>query len=76
MLRERVQMRAVKKVSGLTSREYKDGRKELGLETLEERRHQADMAMVQKILHGKGSLEPTIWFDRPDATGVPLTLSM
>ena len=53
-------MRAVKLVSGLAGREYGDRLKELGLEMLEERWHQADMAMVQKILHGKGDLDPSI----------------
>ena len=52
-------------VSGLESKEYSKRLRELGLETLEERCHQADMAMVQKILHGKENLETTTWFDRP-----------
>ena len=30
--------------------------------TLEERRHQADMAMVYKILHGKEDIDPTLLF--------------
>ena len=43
---EKVQQRAVKLISGLRAREYEDRLKELGLTTLEERRHQADMAVV------------------------------
>ena len=43
---EKVQKRAVKMVSGLKGDNYEDRIKELGLPTLEERRHQADM--VQK----------------------------
>ena len=51
---EKVQQRAVKLISGLRAREYEDRLKELGLTTLEERRHQADMAMVQ--------VDPAEWF--------------
>jgi ribonucleases P/MRP protein subunit RPP40 len=54
---EDVQRRAVKMVSGLASREYEDRLAELGLTTLEERRHQADMHQVYKIVHGKDHVE-------------------
>ena len=47
---EQVQKRAIRMVSGLRGREYEDRLAELGLTTLEERLHQADMAMVYKIL--------------------------
>jgi ribonucleases P/MRP protein subunit RPP40 len=40
---EKVQMKMVKMVSGLTARDYKDRLIELGLESLGEQRHQADM---------------------------------
>ena len=30
--------------------------------TLEERRHQADMAMVYKVLTGKDQVDPAEWF--------------
>jgi hypothetical protein len=60
---ERVQQRAVKMVSGLQSKVYEDRLKELGLQTLEERRHQADMVMVHKIMHGVGGLNPATWFE-------------
>jgi hypothetical protein len=43
--------------SGLSGKSYEEKLVELGLDTLEERRHQADMAMVHKILHGKGQLD-------------------
>jgi hypothetical protein len=39
-------------------RHYEDKLQELGLSTLEERRHQADMCMVHKIMHKKGDLQP------------------
>ncbi len=51
-------------VSGLKSDEYSERLSELGLPTLEERRHQADMAMVHKILCGRGSLDSNQWFER------------
>ena len=47
---EQVQKRAIRMVSGLSGREYEDRLAELVLTTLEERLHQADMAMVYKIL--------------------------
>jgi len=59
---EKVQQRAVKMVSGLKSEVYEERLKELKIETLEERRHQADMCMVRNILHGRGNLEPGTWF--------------
>ena len=40
---EKVQQRAIKMVSGLRARTYEEHLSELGLSTLEERRHQADM---------------------------------
>jgi hypothetical protein len=61
---ERVQKRAVKMVSGLRETEYSMRLKELGLATLEERRHRADMQMVHKIMHGESGLEPGTWFER------------
>ncbi len=47
------------------SQSTKSGRKvaELGLPTLEERRHQADMTMVHKIINGRGELDPLQWFE-------------
>jgi hypothetical protein len=54
---EKVQQRAIKMVSGLKSNIYEERLRELNLPILLERRHQMDMAMVHKILHGKGGLE-------------------
>ena len=50
-------------VSGLRTRTYEERLRELGLTTLEERRHQADMAMVHKIVHRQSGLEPETWFE-------------
>ena len=55
-------LKAVMMVSGLDSRVYEERLRELGLQTLEERRHQADMHMVHKILHGVGGLDQGTWF--------------
>ena len=49
-------------VSGLRGQEYEDRLKELGLTTLKERRHQADMAMAYKILTKKEDVDPADWF--------------
>jgi hypothetical protein len=37
---------------------------ELSLDTLDERRHQADMVFVHKILHGKSQYDHTCWFEK------------
>ncbi len=50
---ERVQKRAVKMISGLEGKTYEERLKEVGLLTLEERRHQADMVQAYKIVTGK-----------------------
>ena len=49
-------------VSGLRGHKYEDRLKELGLTTLEERRHQVDMAMAYKILNKKEDVDPADWF--------------
>lgn len=62
-LLEKVQQRAIRMVSGLRAHTYDERLKELNLTTLEERRHQADMAMVHRIMHGHGGLDPGTWFE-------------
>ena len=61
---ERVQMRALAMVSGLVSQDYEARLTELGLLSLEERRHQADMCLMHKIMNGIGGLHHKIWFER------------
>ena len=61
-LLENVQRRAVRMVSGLKAADYKGRLLELGLTTLEERRHQADMLQVYKILTGKEDVNKEEWF--------------
>ena len=59
---EQVQKRAIRMISGLRSREYEDRLAELGLTTLEERRHQADMAMTYRIVTQKDDVDAAEWF--------------
>ena len=61
---EKVQRKAIGMVSGLAGRDYEARLKELGLQTLEERRHQADMCTVHKLMHGVGGVDYGTWFDR------------
>ena len=60
---EKVQRKAIGMVSGLKAQTYEERLKELGLQTLEERRHQADMFMVHKIIHTSGGLQSETWFE-------------
>jgi ribonucleases P/MRP protein subunit RPP40 len=64
-LLEKVQRRAVAMVSGLQGQDYESRLKELGLTTLSERRHQADMLMMFKAAHGQGQLDEAGWFEPP-----------
>ena len=57
---EKMQRRAVGMVSGL---------KELGLQSLEERRHQADKCMIHKILRTEDGLDSGTWFLPAGASG-------
>jgi hypothetical protein len=52
-------MRLTYVISGLKSNIYEERPRELDLQTLSERRHQADTAMVHQILHGRGGLDYT-----------------
>ena len=49
---EKIQQRAVSMISGLKGATYEEKLKEIGLTTLEERRHQADMLQAFKIIRG------------------------
>jgi hypothetical protein len=59
---EKVQKRAVSMISGLASALYEERLKELGLTTLEERRHQLDMLQTYKILAGRDKVDKRKWF--------------
>ncbi len=49
-------------IADLKSRDYSERLKELGLTTLEERRHQLDMVQVYKIGNGVGGVNSEQWF--------------
>jgi hypothetical protein len=59
---EKVQRRAINMISGLRSQQYGDKLSELGLCTLEERRHQLDMVQTFKILKGVDNVDKSTWF--------------
>ena len=59
-------------ISGLRSELYEDRLKELGLTSLEERRHRADMALVHSVMHGRTDISTEDWFERAD-TGIRAT---
>jgi hypothetical protein len=61
---EKVQMRAVNMISGLKGKNYEEKLKELGITTLEERRHQIDMIQTYKILKGVSKVNSDIWFEK------------
>jgi len=66
---EKVQRRAVGMISGLKGKSYEEKLEELGLETLEERRHQNDMKQTFKILHGHDKVDKNTWFEMAASTG-------
>ena len=68
-LLENVQKRAVRMISGLKSEDYEDRLKELGLTSLEERRHRADKALVHSVMHGHSDINVDDWFQKADSPG-------
>jgi hypothetical protein len=65
---EKIQRRAVAMISGLQGSTYEERSKELGLTTLDERRHQADMVQTFKIMQGHDRVASNTWFQRVDVT--------
>ena len=61
---EKVQKRAIKMVSGLTSRVYEERLLELNMLTLEQRRTRYDMIETFKILRGFTNVDSSTWFTR------------
>jgi len=59
---EKVQQRAVRMVGGLKGTTYQERLVELGLQSLEARRAEADMLMVYKVLTGKVRIDSNNWF--------------
>jgi hypothetical protein len=61
---EKVQERAVKAVSGLRGRTYSERLRELGLQSLEDRRREADMLQVFKMISDDDSAYCEKWFTK------------
>ena len=59
---EKVQQKAVGMVGGLEGRSYEEKLKELGMQSLEQRRCEADLVLVFKVLCGKGNIDKDSWF--------------
>ena len=59
---ENVQKRAVNVISGLTGKTYEEKCRELGLDTLEDRRNKQDLTQAYKILSGKDNVRPDLLF--------------
>jgi hypothetical protein len=59
---EKVQQRALKMVSGLTGSTYKEKLQELGMDSLKDRRTEADLVMTYKVLHGLNMVDKNAWF--------------
>jgi hypothetical protein len=72
---EKVQKRAVNMVSGLKGTSYEEKLAELDMLTLEERRHQADMAQVYKILHRQDNVDRGQWFNLASERGLNTRMS-
>jgi ribonuclease P/MRP protein subunit RPP40 len=62
LLLEKVQMRAIRMVSGLKGKTYEERLEELGLTSLEVRRERGDMIEAYKILTEKEDVNPGDWF--------------
>jgi len=59
---EKVQIKAIKQVSGLKSNTYEERLKELDLTTLKDRRLRADLIQTYKIISGADDVDRRIWF--------------
>ena len=59
---EKVQMRAVRMVGGLRGTTYEEKLAELNLQSLEERRLEADLVLAFKIMHGVCKVKKDDWF--------------
>jgi hypothetical protein len=58
---EKVQKRAVSMIKGLSQDSYDGKLKELGLQSLKERREEADLIMAYKLLNGKLPVKSDNW---------------
>ena len=60
-------------ISGLQSKEYEDKLKELGLQSLEERRIRYDMIQVFKLIHNYGDVDRSQFFHTAGEESVRVT---
>jgi Reverse transcriptase (RNA-dependent DNA polymerase) len=67
-LLEKVQIRAVNMVNGLHGT-YEEKLKQLGMQSLAERRDEADMVLVYKILNNKCTVRAENWFEIDNSEG-------
>ena len=61
-LLENVQKRMVKQIKGLSGISYEEKIREIGLESLEERRSRQDLIQAFKIIHGHDRVSSDTWF--------------
>ena len=61
-LLEAVQKRAVKAVTNLNSRSYEERLRELGLDSLEDRRSRGDLIQAYRVFSGHDNVDPATWF--------------
>ena len=59
---ERVQKAAVKMISGLEGKTYEERCREIGLDSMERRKEDADMIQTFKIIAGEDKVERGTWF--------------
>jgi ribonucleases P/MRP protein subunit RPP40 len=65
-LLEKVQERAVRQVTGLRGTTYEQKLSELKLASLVDRREEADMVLVYKVMNGKCRVDRKDWFELPE----------
>jgi hypothetical protein len=58
---EKVQKRAVSMINGLKPGTYEEKLKELGIQSLKDRRLEADMVLTYKLVHGKLPVKGDCW---------------
>jgi ribonucleases P/MRP protein subunit RPP40 len=61
---EKVQKKAVRMISGLRGKTYLERCEEIGLQTLEQRRHLQDLSLVHKYMTGQGNLNYEHMFEK------------
>jgi hypothetical protein len=70
---ESVQRKALKSVAGLQNMSYEERCRELGMETLEDRRRKQDLKLFHSILNGKGGMKYEKMFEKAENRQGPRT---